>query len=178
MAGGSAWNRQSATADIHIHDSGARKHPASSSGYVKNPTGRDDYLFSTDPEMSEKQVIEEYAGRWPVEEIIHDANQFDGFEQTMGWCEHTVERQAPMALFKQTLVKAWYAAHAEALERRSDAMPQQPWQPQKSHPSYRDMLAALRLTLWQSRTNNFNSTGGNRVCAAIKTLVFALCAAA
>jgi hypothetical protein len=157
----------------------AKEHPVKVV-IVKNPAGkgRDDYLFSTDALMSEKQVIEQYAGRWPVEEVIHDAKQFDGFEQTMGWCEHTVERQAPVALFKQTLVKCWYAAHAQALERRADAMPQQPWQPQKSHPSYRDMLAALRLTLWKNRTNNFNSTGCNRVCAAIKTLVFALCAAA
>jgi len=147
---------------------------------VKDPTGkgRDDYLFSTDAEMTEKQVIEHYAGRWPVEEVIHDAKQFDGFEQTMGWCEHTVERQAPVALFKQTLVKCWYAANAAALERQANAMPQQPWQPPKSHPSYRDMLATLRLTLWQSRTNNFNSTRSGRVCATIKTLVFALCAAA
>lgn len=147
---------------------------------VKNPTGkgRDDYLFSTDAAMSEKQIIEQYAARWPVEEAIHDAKQHDGFEQTMGWCEHTVLRQAPMALFKQTLVKAWYARHAEKLERQADAMPPQPWQPPRKHPSYRDMLAALRLTLWQSRVGHFNSEGTSRVRDALKSMVFTLCAAA
>jgi DDE superfamily endonuclease len=147
---------------------------------VKNQTGkgRDDYLFSTDPAMSEQQIIQEYDARWPVEEAIHDAKQHDGFEQTMGWCEHTVLRQAPLALFKQTLVKAWYARCAPTLEKRAGAMPPQPWQPLKSHPSYRDMLAALRLTLWRARVGCFNSAGTSRVRDAFKAMVFTLCAAA
>lgn len=147
---------------------------------VKNPTGqgRDDFLFGTDIAMSEKQIIEHYAARWPVEEAIHDAKQHDGFERTMGWCEHTVLRQAPLALFKQTLVKAWYVRCAEKLERQADAMPPQPWQPPKRHPSYGDMLAALRLALWRTRADCFNSGGTGRVRDAFKSLVFTLCAAA
>jgi hypothetical protein len=147
---------------------------------VKNPTGkgRDDYLFATDTAMTEKQIIEEYAGRWPVEEAIHDAKQHDGFEQTLGWCEHTVLRQAPMALFKQTLVKVWYARCAGKLTKQAETMPPQPWQPPKSHPSYRDMLAALRLTLWKNRVDYFNSTRASKVDDSIKSLIFTLCAAA
>lgn len=157
----------------------AKEHPIKAV-IVKNPTGkgRDDYLFATDAAMSEKQIIEEYARRWPVEEAIHDAKQHDGFEQTLGWCEHTVLRQAPMALFKQTLVKVWYARCAEKLEKRAEAMPPQPWQPPKKHPSYRDMLAALRLTLWKSRVDYFNSAHTSRVEDSIKSLVFTLWAAA
>ncbi len=147
---------------------------------VKDPSGqgRDDHLFSTDPTMSEAQIIEAYTGRWPVEQAIHDAKQHDGLEQTMGWCEHTVLRQLPMALFKQTLVKAWYARHADKLQRQADPAPQQPWQPPKSHPSYRDMLAALRLSLWKTRVDSFNSARVGRVADAIKAMAFTLCAAA
>ena len=96
----------------------------------------------------------------------------------MGGGEHTVLRQAPLALFKQTLVKAWYVRCVEKLERQADLMPPQPWQPPKSHPSYGDMLAALRLRLWQTRAGCFNSGGTGRVRDAFKSLVFTLCAAA
>ena len=147
---------------------------------VKNPAGkgrRDDYLFSTDPSMSEQQVIEHYAGRWPVEEAIRDAKQFDGLEQTAGWCPRTVLRQAPLALFKQTLVKAWYLGCADALAKQAPAA-QRPWQAPKDHPSYRDMLAALRRTLWKRRVKALNSARSGRVDDAIKSLVFTLCEAA
>jgi hypothetical protein len=139
---------------------------------------RDDYLFSTDPTLSEALIIQGYAGRWPVEQAIRDGKQHDGLEQTMGWCQRTVLRQVPLALFKQTLVKAWYVRCAAKLERRPEAMPPQPWQREKKHPSYRDMLASLRQTLWKSRVNFFNSTHTSRVAAAIKTMVFTLSAAA
>ncbi|MEO6435194.1 MAG: transposase [Tepidisphaeraceae bacterium] len=147
---------------------------------VKNPAGkghRDDYLFSTDPSMSEKQIILGYAGRWPVEQVIGEAKQHDGLESTQGWCERTVLRQAPLALIKQTLVKAWYVANAAELEKRPP-LTQQPWRPPKSHPSYRDMLASLRLTLWQTRIKDFNSAPGGKVDPNLAPLQYALCEAA
>jgi hypothetical protein len=148
---------------------------------VKNPApkGRDDHLFSTDASMSEQQVIEHYAARWPVEQAIHDAKQHDGLEQTAGWCGHTVVRQAPMALFKQTLVKAWYLRGAAELEKQPAALiTPRPWQPPKNHPSYRDMLAALRRTLWQTRVKTLTSGATGRVDDAVSSLMFTLCEAA
>ena len=148
---------------------------------VKNPSGkgRDDYLFSTDVSMSDRRVIEHYAARWPVEEAIHDAKQHDGLERTAGWCERTALRQAPMALFKQTLVKAWYIRHAGKLEKQpAAAATPRPWQPPKNHPSYRDMLSALRRTLWQTRVKALNSEATGRVDDAVKSLMFTLCEAA
>lgn len=149
---------------------------------VRNPTGRgrDDYLLSTDPAMDDRDVIGHYAGRWPVEEVIHDAKQHDGLEQTAGWCERTVLRQAPIALVKQTLVKAWYVRCADELERRPTATTTttRPWQPPKSHPSYRDMLGALRRALWQTRVKPLNSALRGRVGDALRSLMFTLCDAA
>jgi hypothetical protein len=92
----------------------------------------------------------------------------------MGWCQRTVLRQAPLALFKQTLVKAWYVRCADKLEQQPPAMPPQPWQPAKKHPSYRDMLAALRLALWKNRLQFFNSAQTSRVADAVQSLVFTL----
>ena len=80
---------------------------------VRDPSGRqeDDYMFCTDPAVSEVEIIERFSGRWPIEESIHDGKQLGGLEQVQGWCPRTVVRQAPLALIVQTLVKAWYLQH-------------------------------------------------------------------
>ena len=144
---------------------------------VRDPLGEqtDDYMFCTDPSVSEVEIIERFAGRWPIEEAIHDGKQLGGFEQVQGWCTHTVVRQAPLALVVQTLVKVWF------LRQGVKATAAQPhgtdWQPTKDHPSYLDMLATLRKVLWTSRIN-INSTLRGRVRALMKSLQFVLCAAA
>ena len=139
---------------------------------------KDDYLFCTDPTVSDQEIIERFAGRWPIEECIHDAKQSGGFEQVQGWCKRTVERQAPVALIVQTLVKAWYLLHG------ADAAWAQPkgteicgWMRPKDHPSYLDMLATLRNVLWTHRIK-CNSTFAGRVRRFLEPLRFTLCAAA
>jgi hypothetical protein len=147
---------------------------------VRDPSGKqkDDYLFCTDPTVSDQQIIERFAARWPIEECIHDAKQLGGFEQVQGWCKRTVQRQAPVALIVQTLVKAWYLLHG------ADAASAQPrgaeicgWMRPKDHPSYLDMLATLRSVLWTHRIKR-NSTFVGRVRRLLEPLRFTLCAAA
>lgn len=147
---------------------------------VRDPTGqqKDDYLFCTEASVPDEQIIERFAARWPIEECIHDAKQFGGFEQVQGWCKRTVERQAPFALLVQTLVKAWYLLHGV------DAASAQPrgaqicgWMQPKDHPSYLDMLATLRGVLWTQRIK-CNSTFAGRVQRLLEPLRFSLCAAA
>lgn len=128
-------------------------------------------------------MVERLAGRWPIEECIRDGKQHGGFERVQGWCPRTAERQAPIALVVQTLVKAWYVRHAAA--GGADAARARPkghqacgWLPeQKAHPSYLDMLATLRHVLWEDRINH-NSTLATRVRGFWKALQFTLCAAA
>jgi hypothetical protein len=147
---------------------------------VRDPSGRqkDDYLFCTDATVCEEQIVERMAGRWPVEEAIRDGKQHGGFEQVQGWCGRTVERQAPLALIVQTLVKAWYLRYGV---KAGDAQPQGPracgWLPEKGHPSYLDMLATLRRVLWNWRLNG-NSTLKTQVAKILDSLQFTLCAAA
>jgi hypothetical protein len=147
---------------------------------VRDPSGKqkDDYLFCSDPAVSEQEVIERLAGRWPIEEAIHDGKQQGGFEQVQGWCPRTVERQAPLALIVQTLVKAWYLRHGVGA---TAAQPRGPracgWLPEKAHPSYLDMLATLRRVLWEWRLK-CNSTLGARLWRILEPLRFTLCAAA
>lgn len=147
---------------------------------VRDPAGiqKDDYLFSTGWNTPDEQILERFAARWPIEECIHDGKQLGGFEQVQGWCPRTVERQAPMALIVQSLVKAWYLLQGVA------AIAQQPqgshacgWMQPKDHPSYLDMLATLRGALWTHRINS-NSTWTRRVRKLLEPLRFTLCAAA
>jgi hypothetical protein len=144
---------------------------------VRDPSGRqkDDFMFCTDPTVEDVEIIERFAARWPIEESIRDGKQLGGFEQVQGWCPRTVERQAPLAMIVQTLVKVWYLRHGvhvkRAQPRRTD------WSMPKDHPSYLDMLATLRKALWTARLN-INSTLKSRVRELLKTLQFTLCAAA
>jgi hypothetical protein len=147
---------------------------------VRDPSGKqkDDFLFCTDPSVSDAEIVERFAARWPIEECIHDAKQLGGFEQVQGWCKQTVERQAPMALVVQTLAKAWYLLHgAEAASAQPRGERICGWMRAKDHPSYLDMLATLRSVLWTHRIK-CNSTFGGRVRRLLEPLRFTLCAAA
>jgi DDE superfamily endonuclease/Archaeal putative transposase ISC1217 len=147
---------------------------------VRDPSGKqkDDYLFCTDPNVSDGEIIERFAARWPIEECIRDAKQLGGFEQVQGWCKQTVQRQAPMALIVQTLVKAWYLLHgADAARAQPRGVELCGWMRAKNHPSYLDMLATLRSVLWTHRIK-CNSTFVGRVRKLLEPLRFTLCAAA
>ena len=144
---------------------------------VRDPAGqqKDDYLFCTDPAVDDVEIIEQFSGRWPIEESFLDGKQLGEFEQVQGWCPRTVVRQAPLALIVQTLVKAWYLRHG--VRARSAQPHGTDWMPDKDHPSYLDMLATLRKVLRTHRIN-INSTRRGRVREILKTLAFTLCAAA
>jgi len=147
---------------------------------VRDPCGKqkDDYLFCTDPAVSDEQIVERFAARWPIEECIHDGKQTGGFEQTQGWCQRTVERQAPFALVVQTLVKAWYLLHGvDAASAQPQGAKAWGWMREKDHPSYLDMVATLRRVLWTHRIK-CNSPFAGRVRRLLEPLRFTLCAAA
>ena len=147
---------------------------------VRDPAGReaDDFLFCTDPTAHNVHMVERFYARWTIEEAIRDGKQLGGFEQTQGWCPRTVQRQAPMALIVQTLVKVWYLT---AGIKAKWAQPKGPkvcgWLGEKHHPSYLDMLATLRRVLWNDRIN-VNSMPRGRVRSILEALRFTLCAAA
>jgi hypothetical protein len=147
---------------------------------VRDPEGKqkDDFLFCTDPAVADERIVERAADRWPVEECIRDGKQHGGFEKVQGWCPRTVQRQAPVALIVQTLVKAWYVrAGADAPAAQPRGHKACGWMAKdKSHPSYLDMLATLRRVLWADRINR-NSALRDRVKALWKALQFALCGA-
>ena len=147
---------------------------------VRDPAGKeaDDFLFCSDSNVSDVNIVERFYARWSIEEAIKDGKQLGGFEQTQGWCPRTVERQAPLALIVQTLVKVWYLrSGVKATWAQPKGSQVCGWLSEKAHPSYLDMLATLRRVIWNDRIN-VNSTPRGRVRNILETLRFTLCAAA
>lgn len=144
---------------------------------VRDPSGvqPDDFLFCTDAQVPESQIVQRFIDRWGVEEAIFEAKQHLGFESTRGWCSKTVNRQAPLSMILLTLIKVWYAS---ASRTDPGLLPQAtPWFPHKKRPSFLDMLSALRCVLWRHRITG-KSTVSLRVHRIIQTVSYALCAAA
>jgi len=143
---------------------------------VRDPAARepDDFFFCTDPNVPDAEIVQRYCDRWGVEEAIQEAKQCLGFETTRGWCSKTVNRQAPLAMVLLTLVKVWYARYV--MEKPSMTPDILPWYSHKIHPSFRDMLAALRRVLWQHRISP-NSRFSARVQQIWETVSYALFAA-
>jgi hypothetical protein len=143
---------------------------------VREPTQKekDDFFFCTDATVGDAEIVQRYYDRWGVEEAIEEAKQFMGFESTQGWCSKTVNRQAPLAMILVTLVKAWYAHCAP---QEPALLPEvMPWYQHKRHPSFVDMLTALRNVLWQHRISH-NSRFSARVKQLIESVSYALFAA-
>jgi len=143
---------------------------------VRDPSGKekDDFFFCTNATVADEEIVQRYYDRWGVEECILEAKQHMGFESTQGWCSKTVNRQAPLAMVLLTLVKAWYARCAVD---ESSLLPEtMPWYPHKRHPSFVDMLSALRKVLWQHRISP-NLRFSQRVKELIETISYGLFAA-
>ncbi len=143
---------------------------------VRDPRGKekDDLFFCTDATVADAEIVQRYYDRWAVEEAILESKQHMGFESTQGWCSKTVNRQAPLAMVLLSLVKAWYARCA--LVEPSLLPEVMPWYSQKLHPSFVDMLSALRKVLWQDRISS-NSRFSARVIELFERVSYALFAA-
>jgi len=73
-----------------------------------------------------------------------------------------------------SLVKAWYARCAAA---EPSLLPEtMPWYEHKRHPSFLDMLSALRSVLWQHRISS-NLRFSQRVKELIQSVSYGLFAA-
>ena len=79
--------------------------------YVHDATGthRDDYLYSTDVQLTATAIIETYTGRWNIETTFQEMRAYLGLETTRGWCQRTVQRAAPCLFGLYTVVAVLYA---------------------------------------------------------------------
>lgn len=143
---------------------------------TRDPSGRlsDRAFFSTRSEDSAEDVLVRYARRWSLEVTFGAAKQCLGLEEPRnGWWRRShgrrrpfqkagpqprgdhgrraVEHTVPLIFAAYGIVLAWYLANGQPAQDVARARRTRPWDTEKSEPSYADMLAALRRTLWTSR---------------------------
>lgn len=113
--------------------------------HVRDRTGthRDDYLFSTDPEMAATGVVETYTGRWNIETTLQEMRAYMGLETTRGWKEATVLRMAPCLFGLFSVVAVLYAL----LPARKRVAGRVGW-PGKAETTFSDAITAVRRWLW------------------------------
>lgn len=97
-------------------------------------------FYSTRVEDTADEVIVGYSDRWSIEEANQGGKSHLGFEEPQGWSRMAVLRTAPIAMLLYSLIVLWFARVGHKLYRPLV----RPWYPQKTRPSFADMLRTLR----------------------------------
>jgi hypothetical protein len=100
-------------------------------------------LFCTDQEGSVSQILAWYLGRWEVEVTFEEVRAHLGFQTQRQWSARAVRRTTPclLGLFSLVVLLA-SQLHPTQLPTRQAA-----WYA-KSQPTFADVLAAVRRSLW------------------------------
>lgn len=130
--------------------------------------------FSTDAEMTPREIARYFSLRWTQEEMHRNVKQHLGLEDPQnGWWrrprgkrknkkipgpkphkvrgEKAVTRTVPFILTVYALVVLWYLGNGSWQEDVERARRRAPWYREKKEPSFGDMLAALKRHLWTER---------------------------
>ena len=112
--------------------------------FVTDATGthRDEYFFTTDPDLTPAAVIGHYCGRWNIETTFQEARSCLGLETTRGWSKNTALRVGPCLLGLYSVVAILF--HALPESKRVGAVS---W-PGKATVTFSDALCAVRRWLW------------------------------
>jgi hypothetical protein len=112
--------------------------------FVRDTSGthRDEYFFTTDPNLTAAAVIGHYCGRWNIETTFQEARSCLGLETTCGWRKNTVLRAGPCLLGLYSVVAILF--HALPESKRTGAVT---W-PGKATVTFSDALCAVRRWLW------------------------------
>jgi hypothetical protein len=116
---------------------------------LRDPAGkwRDEMLLSTDLRLSAAEVTLGYMRRWSVEVCYFESKELLGLHDPQVHNDLAVQRAHPMAWFAGGVVLLWYARHGLDVEQ---AQWDRPWYTNKIGPTFADMLATMRLHLWQN----------------------------
>jgi hypothetical protein len=106
----------------------------------------DDFFFTTDLTATATQVIEQYGGRWSIEDTFKNIKQHLGGQDPQVWKGQGPERASAFACWMYAMTWAWYLRTHPTAPKLS----LRPWYRHKVHPSFADALAALRRGLWHN----------------------------
>lgn len=146
--------------------------------FVHDRTGthRDEYFFTTDPDLSPIQIIEAFTGRWSIETTFQEMRAYVGLETTRGRTENTVLRAAPCLFGLYSVIALLYAL----LPARQARAARVDWVGKRTV-TFSDAITAVRRWLWIEWV--FATCGHNVVFAKLSrplraVLLYALAPAA
>lgn len=105
--------------------------------HLKGGRGRE-YFYTTDLEADIETVLKRYSWRWGIEVMFHEVKDHLGIGEPENRTQLAVERTAFTGFLLYTLITWWHETG-----RETPAKSVRNWRG-KSHPSFADMLAALR----------------------------------
>jgi hypothetical protein len=108
-------------------------------------THRDDYFFTTDVNMSAKDLIECYTGRWSIEVTFEEMRAYMGLETTRCRTENAVLREAPWLFGVFSLVCLMFASLPAGRRAKLTIT----WVG-KSEVTFADAITGLRKWLWRN----------------------------
>lgn len=115
---------------VHVHDA--------------EGTHRDEYFYSTDPDVTPEAIVSFYTGRWPIEVTFEEAKHHLGLATTRQRVERSVTRAFPCLLGLFSVVALVFARH---VGHRRAPVERAPWY-DKAEPTFADALARVRRLLW------------------------------
>lgn len=110
----------------------------------RDGTHRDEYFFSTDPELKPQVLIGYYTARWNIETTFQELRAYLGLETTRGWCARTVLRAAPCLFGLYTVVALLY----EQLPSEAQGAGGVDYEGKKAEVTFSDAISAVRRWLW------------------------------
>ncbi len=108
-------------------------------------------LLSTDPALAPPQILTLYLRRWSMEVTFQAVRTYLGVETQRQWSHQAILRTTPalLGLF------SWLALATHVLQRGQPVAPRRSAWYAKQHPTFSDVLAFMRHTLWR-RTPHFH----------------------
>lgn len=102
-------------------------------------------FFSTDTNLSPKEILLGYAQRWSIEVCFRDLKQLLGFGDSSARKREAVERTAPFIGITYTILVIWFVEGAHTSPAATP--PIRPWYPHKSGLCFADILRAAQRVL-------------------------------
>jgi uncharacterized protein YerC len=117
--------------------------------FVEDLTGthRDEYFFTTDVDLTPKQIIEAYTGRWAIEVMFEETREHVGIETTRGRSAQTILRAEPCLFGLYTLITLWFSELPDS-ERQATVVG---WTGSvKKTLTFSDAITLVRRHIWRS----------------------------
>jgi hypothetical protein len=113
--------------------------------YVKDRTGthRDEYFYTSDPDLTPPQIVEAYTARWNIETTFQETRASLKVDKTRGWTEKTVLRTTPCLMGLYGVVTVIYAELPRKWQVRHGVRPKG-----TVNVTFADALSSVRRWLW------------------------------